>query len=225
MPITTPPVVSIVFPRGGEQIFGTPVVLDAGAQRGVAVIELWLNNTRWVSWPGAPFGTTGQPTTRYMIPLPDQVPDGIIDIIVDVKDDLGMSTRMPAITVVKGEPCTSADTCAYGQRCDAGRCLWDPPVGEFGDACEYPQYCKSGMCAVGGDVALCTHPCALDIAGSCPDGWSCLVNHPRNLCWPSEPAAGGCCNTGSPAEPAIMMGVLVLLVLTRRKRATGAARA
>jgi len=215
-PITAPPAVSVDFPLPNQQLFGDAVLVTAGAQRGVAALELWLNGTHWTTSPGAVFGPTGQPITQYTIELPKSVPDGIIDIDITVKDDIGVATAAPTVTIIKGEPCVSADTCAFGQRCDAGRCLWDPPTGEVGDTCSYPQFCKSGICAGDGTMSQCSERCNLDEPNSCPTGFTCWYDFPDGICWPGDDATSGCCSAH--ANPAHALFGLVLLVVVRRRR-------
>ena len=43
--------------------------------------------------------------------------------------------------MTKGSACGNADDCLDGQACDAGRCHWDEPVGEFGTRALRP-YCS-----------------------------------------------------------------------------------
>ena len=105
---------------------------------------------------GAAFGPTGQPETTYPLALPDGVPDGIIDIVVKAFDDIDVETDSPVITVTKGAPCTTADTCAKGQLCEAGKCFWAPPTGQLGDACTFQQFCESELCLDTTDGMYCS---------------------------------------------------------------------
>jgi len=133
-PLTAPPALTVSSPTQGAMIAnGTPVIATASAQRGVHHLELWLNGYNWLTVKGAPFGPSGQPETTYPLVLPSGVPDSVIDIVVKAYDDIEAETISPTITVTKGAPCTTADTCAKGQKCDAGKCFWDAPVGELGD--------------------------------------------------------------------------------------------
>jgi len=63
----------------------------------------------------------------------------VIDIVVKAFDDIEIEGDSAMVTVTKGAPCASAATCLDGQKCDAGKCYWDPPAGETGDACTYKR--------------------------------------------------------------------------------------
>jgi hypothetical protein len=225
-PITGPPTSAITFPIANAQLmFGQAVTADAGSPRGVEQIALNLNGYSWVTKPGAPFGLEGQPNpSHYAFAVPSDVPDGIIDIVVKAYDDLGAETDSAAITVTKGAPCASADTCAYAQRCDSGRCLWDPPTGEIGDSCTYKQECKSDLCEGPPNEQICTTTCSPD--GSDPDAPTCPDNLPcvqvsggsGGICF--HPQGGGCCSAGAgdPWRAGAFAAVILGIVLRPRRR-------
>jgi hypothetical protein len=201
--ITAPPTVGnlIVSLRHGN------VFVEAAAQRGVHTLELWLNNYRWAI--GRPQFST---SAAYKIQIPPGVPNGMIDVFVVAKDDLGASGTSETVTVLKNAPCTSADACALGQRCDAGYCRWDPPVGEFGDSCAYRQYCKSDICSGG----TCTQACKLDEA-NCPSGYACEYTGPNSdgVCVPAESYGDGGC---AAAHPSWFVALLAAAWTLRRRR-------
>jgi len=116
-PITRPPVVSLTSPVDGAQVSnGAVVSATASAQRGIAHVDLWLNGYKWATTKGALFGAAGQAETAYALLFPPDVPDGIIDVVAKAYDDIDVETDSSTITVTKGAPCTSASTCALGQR-------------------------------------------------------------------------------------------------------------
>lgn len=222
-PITSPPTLSVMMPEPGATITsGTPIIATAGAQRGIKQVELWLNGYLWKTIAGAKWGVNGQPETAYSSPLPPEVPDGVIDIVVKAKDDIDVTTVAPTITVTKGAPCTSADTCLEGQRCEDGRCFWDAPVGEIGDPCTYPQYCLSEVCAGTASESRCTQSCVLGVGDSCPSGFTCLDNGDVNkgVCWPQGAEDEGICSAGNgtSSKTAFVLFGLALLLITRRRR-------
>ena len=227
-PITRPPEVTVKQPADGAAIAsGQVVIATASAQRGIRTVELWLNGYLWGSALGAKWGANGQPEADYGIALPAEVPDGIIDVVIKAKDDIDVTTTAPTITVTKGAPCTSAETCANGQRCDAGRCLWDPPAGEVGEACTYPQFCKSGQCQGTADQQICTQACVLDVTDSCPGELACVEASPgQGICYfGTDACEGGCCGCSLVAadQPAwlhagLSLGLLGLIVLRPRRR-------
>jgi MYXO-CTERM domain-containing protein len=125
------------------------------------------------------------------------------------------------VTVTKGAACADAGACAPGQRCEEGRCFWDPPVGELGAACTYPQYCTSGTC----ESEQCTRPCFVSV-GDCPAGFTCTAPEgaDRGFCFlPVEEEEPGDCNAsgGGSVNRGILFAPLALFlagVLRRRRR-------
>jgi MYXO-CTERM domain-containing protein len=68
--------------------------------------------------------------------------------------------------------------CPQGQSCtESGRCVpGEGPVGTFG-LCDASTDCSGGLCING----VCTRPC--DLAGGCPDGYSCDASSvPGGVC-------------------------------------------
>jgi hypothetical protein len=223
-PITAPPTISLTEPAAGAQITNaTAVRAIAGAQRGVKRVELLLNGYEWAEVPGVAFGAGGQPESVYTLALPADVPDGVIDIVVRAKDDIDIATDAPTITVTKGAPCASAASCAAGQRCDeAGRCLWDPAIGELGDECTFEQFCKTEICvATSTGESRCSQECVLGSADACPTGFECVESSAtKGVCWPETAEVGGCCSS-SRNHAAAQSGLLALtlaLVMRRRRR-------
>lgn len=220
-----PPEVLITSPAAAAKITnGSAVVADGFSLRGIKKMELWLNGYKWAEVAGVKFGPQGQPKSPYSIALPQDVPDGIIDIVVKGKDDIDVTTSSATVTVTKGAPCATADTCADGQRCDAGKCLWDPPVGEIGDKCTFAQYCVSGLCQGTADDTICTTSCIPGVEDSCesPDVFECLEQSPgKGVCWPKDEGEGnclGCASAGDGAAPFMFGLVGVAFVLRRRRR-------
>ncbi|HEX5097116.1 MAG TPA: hypothetical protein VFX21_13910 [Acidimicrobiia bacterium] len=221
VPITAAPHASVIFPTNNSAVTtGWVTHISAGSQRGVAKVELYFNDSRWMVQPGAKFGANGQldPSTYTFIP-PANVPDGIIDIQGKVYDDLGIGVATIPIRVTKGAPCTTDDQCAAHQHCDAGRCLFEAPVGELGDSCEYPQYCKSWTCLGDGDKT-CTQECRTDEPTSCPEGLECFSASENGVDGFCFPPGGGCCSVGHERHAIWIHGGLALAVLgsLRRRR-------
>jgi len=191
-PSTGNPTAVISAPVTGGP-FGSAVAAQAGARRGVARVALYLNDYKWTEVPGSAFGMHGQPNPdAYSIPIPSGVPNSIIDIKVVASDDLDASTQSAVVTVTKGAPCVTADTCAKGQKCEAGKCFWDPPMGEIGADCAYPQFCKTGVCQGTKDQQICTQPCTPGQADACPSGFDCAMQTATTgVCFFSS---GGCCS-------------------------------
>jgi hypothetical protein len=217
-PLTTPPALSVMQPIQDATIgdaFGVTAV--ASAERGIAHVDLWLNNYKWQSVKGVPFGPSGQPEATYTLVIRDGVPDGVIDVVVKAYDDIEVETASETITVTKGEPCTTASTCAVGQVCEEGRCFWEEPAGEIGAQCEYTQFCKSGLCLETDHGSFCSRDCVVGVMDSCPEGTYCegpvgLVGN----CLPNGDA--GCCSTGGNHRSACLLSVMVFGWMLRKRR-------
>jgi hypothetical protein len=218
-PITTPPTVSVTFPAPGTTIGpATAVAARAAAQRGIARVELWINGYKWNEVKGAAFGSSGQPESDYALLIPSAVPESILDITVKAFDDIDVETDAPVLTVTKGAPCTSADTCALGQQCSDGRCAWPAPTGELGDTCGFDQFCRSGHCVETTDGKFCSTGCVVNIADSCPMTYVCDGAGNLGYCVP-ETSTSGCCSVGGgDRRAAALLALLTLGVLVRPRR-------
>jgi hypothetical protein len=197
-PITGNPTLVLTGPANGVVLPARAnVTLTTGAKRGVASVNLYINGYKWVTAPGTAFGLEGQPNPDlYTILFPADVPKSIVDIKVIAQDDLGASTESPVITATYGAPCATATTCAKGQKCEAGKCFWDPPSGKIGDDCAYPQFCESGLCTGTKDQLICTQACTPGVADTCPGGFDCVMSGPgTGVCFFSS-TGGGCCSVG-----------------------------
>jgi len=217
--LVAPPTAMVTFPQPGGA-FPAVVAAAAGSQRGVFRADLLLNGSVWATSPGQTFTLNGQANpSNYMINVPRDVPDGITDISVRACDDLGVCTESPAVTVTKGAPCETADTCAAHQKCEAGRCFWDPPAGEVGDSCEYAQFCKSNQCVETTAGKYCSEGCTpQEDPGTCPGDLVCAQTKPGvGLCVPSGDA--GCCSSTTSGGPWVsaVLAALVALSLGRRR--------
>ena len=221
--IVPAPIAMLAATPNPRQGAAWPVFAQAGSKRGVARVELWLNGYPWASAPGGVFGTNGQADPQnYSLTAPASVPDGTIDVMIKAYDDLGIEGDSQPVTVQKGAPCTTAQTCLTGQKCENGRCFWDPPTGQLGDACPYPQFCTSGECSPTQDP-ICTQSCTVGAANACPSGYDCVqLSGTRGFCYPGG-GGGGCCDSGGGTSPwpAAGLAALVLGLVTRR-RARGA---
>src|ERR1044071_2492144 len=191
-PRVQPPTATLVSPAQTDALLGTTVVVRAGGQRGVARVELDFNGFPWVDAPGAMFTMRGQPNPSiYTITVPDGLPNSIVDVKAIAYDDLGTATATASVMVTKVAPCTTSTACADFQKCDTGKCLWDPPVGEMGDPCKYPQFCKSGLCTETEEQQICTQACIPGYA-ACPQGFDCMTNGAdTGVCYF---ASAGCCS-------------------------------
>ncbi|CAN5896619.1 hypothetical protein BH11MYX2_BH11MYX2_26430 [soil metagenome] len=227
-PTTTPPTIDVTTPTAamGTIAAGFIVNATAGAQRGVKTVDLYINGWKWASAAPAPWGPSGQPTVNYGIRIPDEVPDGVMDIVVKAADDIGVTTTAPTVTVTKGAACADESTCLPGMKCDAGKCSWDQPAGVLGDTCTYEQYCISGSCvptSEGSVDKICSRSCVVASAASCEEGYECVSNADfgSGLCLPKGAGGGGGCSTGfdGTTTGAFALGLFgVGAVLLRRRR-------
>jgi hypothetical protein len=222
--IVPAPTSAILIPSDGSAVTkGFTIQASAGSARGVAKVELWLNGYNWATAQGAAFDTGGQPNpSTYALTAPNNVPDGVIDVVAKAYDDLGLETDSAKITVMKGAPCTSAASCLDGQKCDAGKCFWDPPAGVLGDACTYPQFCVSTQCDGPDGAKICTQDCVVGASDSCPPGYDCIAtSQTGGICY-TQGTSTGCCSVDHESSHAVWvhlgLGGLVIGLLLRRRR-------
>ena len=219
-PITAPPHVAITSPATGTAVApGASVHATAGAQRGVAEVELFINGSRYAyTFMVAAFGPDGQPDSDYGFDLP-AVPIGTLNIVVRAIDDLGMYTDSAPIAMTNGSDCTSADQCLANQSCASGLCVYPAPTAKLGQACTYDQACTTWEC-VGG---ACTTECESDQPGSCPSPLACeSTGGTSGQCVAST--GGGCCDAdagrASPWSAAILAALVVAVFARQRAAAT-----
>ena len=224
-----PPTSTITSPTAStaNNSLGANVVASSGSKRGVARVELIVNGFKWAEVVGAPFGAMGQPNpSNYQIAVPAMLPNGVSDLIARSCDDLNRCTDSPTITVTKGTPCADASTCAKGQKCEAGKCFWDPPVGQIGDACTYNEFCESLMCSGDEGAQVCSKNCVPNTADACPMDFECIpTGTTAGFCYPKDSGGGGCCSVGGDDGPSqwfvhggLSLALLGLLVRRRRTR-------
>ncbi len=223
-----PPTLTVSAPINNSTVQpGFSVIATAIDRRGVARVEVSINGWRWSVVEGV-FGKT----TPYLVAIPAGVPDGIMELDVRACNDLDVCATQ-RVTVTRGLPCASAEACAVGQRCDAGRCFWDPPTGVIGDACTYAQACVSEVCAdIGSGDLACTENCFGGPNDQCPVGFECSgATGQQGVCAP-PPEPGGCCavtGAGGSGDGAgttavavnLGLGALIGLVAIRRRRRRG----
>ncbi len=186
-------------------------------------VDLYLNGSKWDEKPGDQ--TSGQ--NQYQFDAPGNLPDGVIDVEIRACNGLEVCSSA-TITVTKGAPCTSADTCLAGQMCEEGKCFWLPPTGELGDECLIERDCISNLCPSVSGESYCSEFCFAGIADQCSDGYDCLAipNDPngQGICWPAEggDGGGGCCSVNSdreaPVTELVLFGLVVMFAVRRRRR-------
>src|SRR5664279_6289397 len=97
--------------------------------------------------------------------------------------------------VQMGAPCASADACLTGQKCEAGKCFWDAPVGVLGDACTYNEFCVTGLCQQSDIGQYCTQNCVVGSSDGCPAMFDCVATSDTGgVCLPQDKGGGGCCS-------------------------------
>jgi MYXO-CTERM domain-containing protein len=218
------PTSMILGPAAGPVAAGFTVQVAAGSRRGVDHVELWLNGHNWATTPGAAFGNNGQPNpSSYSLTAPSNVPDGVIDVVAKAYDDLDIETDSATVTVMKGAACASAASCLTGQKCDAGKCYWDPPTGQLGDACTYNEFCATGMCQDSDIGQYCTQACVVNSDGACPLMYDCIAtSDTQGVCLPQGKGSSGCCSVGPESPRALYahvgLGLFVFGLVIRRRR-------
>lgn len=222
-PTVPPPSVTFTTPATPGGSINNLVAVTSGSKRGVERVELYLNGWKWATLQGAPFARGGGQLnpSPYAFQLPANVPNSLYDIEVRAYDDVGAMTSVTT-QAVKGAPCANADTCLNGQKCEGGKCFWDPPAGEIGDDCTFNEFCVSNVCAGTADQTICTQNCIPGVGDSCPEGsgLSCVGEGANGVCFFVE--EGGCCSvndeSSQPFAPfALGLGLFGFLVIRRRR--------
>ena len=211
-----PPTIDIFYPEDGAS--GVPDNFSVGFTaldpRLIEFADVYVNGTKYLTIPGKDYASREQ---AYQGTMPD-LPDGYLDIEVRAYSDL-LVEGVAQITVLKGEPCSSADQCFPHMACNEGRCSYPPPSGELGDSCEYNEYCLSGMCAERDGDSMCSKSCTFGVSDACPDGLECVE---EGFCWDPD-AGGGCCAVAGGQGPDDRFPLVVLalfaagVVLLRRR--------
>jgi hypothetical protein len=219
-PTTGDPTITLTRPAASDGMLTADVSAMAGSRRGVAHVDLYFNGYRWKQVPGAGFGSQGQLNpSSYTAVVPGELPNSIVDVKMIAYDDIGGLAESSVVTVVRGAPCDTAATCSEGQKCEAGKCFWDPPVGEIGDACTYPQFCVSGVCNGAPDHGICTQGCVPGVVDACPSGFDCVASSATaGVC---SLASAGCCSIGGDDRAwwvQLGLGATVLACAVRRRR-------
>jgi MYXO-CTERM domain-containing protein len=214
-----PPQVAILLPAEGTAVStGFVVLAEAQDQRLVDRVELHINGWLYETRPG---GGYWDRFDDYQFSAPASLPDGIMDVDIKAYNDLG-SSATARVTVTKGAPCASADTCLDGQQCNEGRCMWPAPTGQLGDTCERAMDCVSLLCPQNGEIRLCSEYCLPQLADPCPSGFECMPAGQSGVCWPAA-GEGGCCSVGTDRGPSggqlALLGLVAAVILRRRKRA------
>lgn len=227
--IVPPPTVELTLPNPTSPMLGAVAGARARSDRGVAKVQLVLNDSVYAEVKGAPFGPQGQDTggqlPSYTLPIPPDLPDSKYTVVVRACDDLDLCTETTTFEGFKGVPSgcrtdsTGSDGCLAEQTCDTGYCRYPSPVGEVGDGCTYAQYCKSNVCAGTADHRICTQAC--ELGDACPGGLSCVVpgDAAVGICF--APEDSGCCTVagrGAAPWPYFAVPVGLFAMITRRRR-------
>jgi hypothetical protein len=210
-----PPTAMIELPDDGANVqSGFSLYAFATDKRGIKRVEYRVNGYLWDEKPGH------ANATAYNFVAPSQLPDGYLDVEVRAFNDLEVPGSA-MITVLKGAPCSSADTCLGGQECNDGRCAWPPPTGEVGDECEIDQNCLSNLCPDNGGERRCSEFCNPTLADACGEGFECVSAGNSGVCWPADGGGGGCCSVSddrsAPWVELVLFGLILGLVVRRRR--------
>ncbi|MEZ4401212.1 MAG: Ig-like domain-containing protein [Kofleriaceae bacterium] len=213
------PTMNITAPTNGSMFpAGNSVVVSATSRRGMSKVEVYINGWKWTEKEGA--------GPSYVVSVPAGVPDGVMDIKARACDDIDVCAEQ-TVTVTRGAPCANADACLAGQKCEAGKCFWDPPSVELGGACTIDQECLSLQCSdIGGGVKACAVPCQGGPNDFCPEGFSCTgATGQAGVCALDGGGddGGGCCSVdrGGSSAPVLInlgLGAAVALLVARRRR-------
>ncbi len=204
-----PPETTIELPAENAQVRpGFVVYTTASDPRGVEHIKLYANGAQLFDLSVDPYDPG-----PHALHTPMGLSDGYLDIEARAFTDLEIPGSA-SVTVLKGEPCTSAAACAVGQSCSDGRCVWPPPSAAVGEPCNRSSECLSELCPERDGLKMCTTWCEVD--EQCQSGMACADD---GICWLTDDA--GCCAVtggGRSPWPSGFLVALVLGVLLRRRR-------
>jgi MYXO-CTERM domain-containing protein len=214
-----PPEVSIAGPTEGGNVANDFVVhAFAEDKRGISHVDLLINGWKWDEVEGREDGNT-----TYVLRPPNNLPDGVLDIEVRGYNDLDVPASA-TVTVMKGAPCSSADTCLDGQLCEEGKCFWPPPTVPLGGDCVRVQDCVEGDCIEKDGIKMCVADCIPTVTGQCLEEEECIATSTgAGFCWPLDGGGGGCCSVGDDREPpwlelGLFLGVIMIASRRRRRR-------
>ena len=204
------PITTIPLPAPDDEVRHQFVVYALVEDpRGVSHIKLYINGTRWLD-----LVVVDDDPGPHPLRTAAELPDGYLDLEVRGFNDLELPGSA-FVSVLKGEPCTSAAACLDDQSCDDGRCSWPAPSVAFGEECERWADCISEICATHDGVKLCTTECVT--GDDCPNDYACFDD---GLCRPGV-GGGGCCRVGGRgprgADTLLLLGLVALLRFRRRR--------
>jgi MYXO-CTERM domain-containing protein len=219
-----PPDASLSAPADGTEVTaGFLISATASDPRQVFEVDFYINGWRYLTMPGHEYQNRTQP---YNFVAPGDLPQGVQNIEVRVRNDLGSESVLTA-QVTMGPPCANADACLQGQSCESGACTWPAPTQAMGETCTIDQECTTELCASNGSNAVCTETCFVGVNDFCPDGFGCVdTGGGQGVCWPSEGSGGddtgSCCSVGDTQSQRGQLALALLvgmLLFARRRRA------
>jgi hypothetical protein len=202
----SPPMVMFASPADGGTIqTGLPIKIAASDDVRVDHVELYID--------GAMAGSSA--TEPYVFTTPDLAlgPHMLEARAIDVQGT--PASAMIGVTAVP--PCTQTKGCEGTDVCVSGLCVPGPKQpGGLGAICQQDEECLSMTCGDGGEpLKHCVEACDPSMKGACPLDFECLATGSGGVCWPAP--AGGCCDAGGSATgPALLAGLLVLVLRRRR---------
>jgi hypothetical protein len=212
----SPPEVELVYPEADSSVDDNfSIFFTALDPRLVDHVDVYINGSKYDTLPGHSYENR---TETYDIDAPD-LPDGYIDVEVRAYNGINEAAGTATSTVLKGEPCGSADDCFEFQECSDGRCYFPDAVGDLGDACNYDEYCMAGPCVESTDGSRCSQECNLNVSDACPEGFFCLS---PGYCWPNDTGGGCCAVAGGESRddsfPLVLLSLFAGAVLMLRRR-------
>lgn len=115
----TGPVINIDAPSADTYVDGAFLIsATASHMRGIQPVQLFINGRKYAEEEPHPHASAQTP---YVFSAPADLAGGILDIEIRSANDIGTESTA-TVTVQKGEPCTSEDSCKEEQLCEEGRC-------------------------------------------------------------------------------------------------------
>ncbi|HET9992162.1 MAG TPA: trypsin-like serine protease [Kofleriaceae bacterium] len=113
---------------------------------------------------------------------------------------------------------TDAD-CQMDHTCFTNACIVTPfATGGLGATCTGNTDCDSATCGTSGTDSKCTMTCTPSAMNACPTGLDCVDDgNGGGYCWP--PDNGGCCDASGRGAPTGVLGIMIVGLVLRRRRA------
>lgn len=206
-----PPTLDLIGPGDDDQVEDNfPIFAESQDRRGIYKVELWLSGTKVETQEGNLDGPSDPNRRVDTLFSSGDWPDGYIDVEVRSYNDLDVFSSK-TVRVLKGEACTTSDSCLDGQACTDGGCRFPEATVPIAGSCSIDQNCLQGVCGTVDGESFCAETCVTSIEDSCPAGFDCVGT---GFCAPKSGDDGGCRSAvSSSSGKSSRTGLLLLLAV------------